>query len=503
MLELSRFIGQYIKANPYFLRDAEHVRALQQKRLRALLRHAVRHSPFYAKRFVGIDIETCTLADLPTLTKSEMMENFDAIVTDRSLRKEDAQRFVENPDNLGKLYRGRYGIAHTSGSQGRPALIVQDRQTLAMNFAIQVTRSSGTHKKFCNHLDRVWSPARVAIVTQRPGFYPSGFSFSYLPPGLKPFFKTKWFSVFDPIEKTVADLRAYAPNYITGYTSGLETIVREEEAGRLKLRETGALEQVINISEPLPAPIRARMEQAFGVPVTDQYSMGECLGLSSGCQTGPGAHLNSDFAILEVVDADYHPVPVGVRGAKVLVTNLYNHVQPFIRYEIDDLVTMSATPCACGSPLPLVKSIEGRSKDKLWIEVDGRYRDLPYYLFLAALHNELDMAEHQVLQTGANAYVVKAAPLPGRTLSSDKLRALVLQSVRSEGLDRIIKLDIEIVDHIERGPSGKAIRVKNLIGPPPAAANGELVSQAIGGGMGERAQGAAAMQGPPLFQAGE
>jgi hypothetical protein len=34
----------------------------------------------------------------------------------------------------------------------------------------------------------------------------------------------------------------------------------------------------------------------------------------------------------------------------------------------------------------------------------------------------------------------------------------------------VIKMEIQIVDHIERGPSGKAERVRNLVGPPPAQA---------------------------------
>jgi hypothetical protein len=57
-------------------------------------------------------------------------------------------------------------------------------------------------------------------------------------------------------------------------------------------------------------------------------------------------------------------------------------------------------------------------------------------------------------------------PLPGRSLSPDRLRRLVFQSVESEGLEKYIHLDIEVVDEIERGPSGKAIRVKNTFGPP-------------------------------------
>jgi phenylacetate-CoA ligase len=330
-----RFEGQLIRLNPIFQRDAKRVFRLQQERFRKLIKHAARVSPYYERKFAGINLETCALTDLPILTKREMMENFEDVITDRTIRREDVQRFVEDPSNLGKLFKGKYAIAHTSGTQGQPALIVHGGKALALTFAMQVVRGSSRSIK---HL---FSPALLAIVTLRPGFYPSAFFFSYLPPGLKFFLRIKWLSVFDPIEQTVAALNEFKPNFITGYGSALEMLAREENAGRLRLREAGTLEQIINISEPLPQPSRAHIEKAFCVPVSDRYAMGECLALSSGCPGHPGCHLNADWAILEIVDKAYRPVPLGQTGAKVLVTNLYNFVQPFIRYEIDDAVTMS------------------------------------------------------------------------------------------------------------------------------------------------------------------
>jgi phenylacetate-CoA ligase len=462
-----RFEGQLIRLNPIFLRDAKHVFRLQQERFRKLIKHAARVSPYYERKFAGINLETCVLAELPILTKREMMENFEDVITDRTVRREDVQRFVEDQSNLGKLFKGKYAIAHTSGTQGQPALIVQDGKALALTFAVQVVRGSPRSNEIVPHVKHLFSPALLAIVTLRPHFYPSAFFFSYLPPGLKAFLRIKWLSVFDPIEQTVAVLNEFKPNFITGYSSALEMLAREENAGRLRLRETRTLEQIINISEPLPQLSRVDIEKAFCVPVSDRYAMGECLALSSGCPSHPGCHLNADWAILEVVDEAYHPVPPGQKGAKVLLTNLYNFVQPFIRYEVNDAVMMSPTPCLCGSVLPLISWIEGRSEDTLWIEREGRYQDLPHYLFRAALHNEPDMAEHQIVQKGVNRYTLRAMPLPGRSLSPNRLRRLVFQSAESEGLEKYLNLDIEIVDQIERGPSGKAIRVKNTFGPPP------------------------------------
>jgi hypothetical protein len=154
-----------------------------------------------------------------------------------------------------------------------------------------------------------------------------------------------------------------------------------------------------------------------------------------------------------------------------LLTNLYNLAQPIIRYEIDDVVTISEERCECGSLLPLVKAVEGRAKDQFWVDVNGEIRDLPYYVFLLALHTETDLAEHQFLQTGVNKFVLRAAPIAGRTLSAEKLRDLIQRSVTAEGLADVITFDIEIVDKIAPEQSGKVRRAKNVFGPPPSVPN--------------------------------
>ena len=66
---------------------------------------------------------------------------------------------------------------------------------------------------------------------------------------------------------------------------------------------------------------------------------------------------------------------------------------------------MGDSPCPCGSNLPYLASVAGRTKERLWIEVNGSQREIPYYLFLAGLHHYLDLAEHQVVQTGRNRFV--------------------------------------------------------------------------------------------------
>ena len=84
------------------------------------------------------------------------------------------------------------------------------------------------------------------------------------------------------------------------------------------------------------------------------------------------------------------------------------------------------------------------------------------------MHHCTELAEHQVLQTGHNRFVVRVAPQPGKRVSTGRVAELVGRSVAAEGLTDRLRVEVEVVDEIPRDPgSGKMVRAKNLIGPPP------------------------------------
>jgi phenylacetate-coenzyme A ligase PaaK-like adenylate-forming protein len=339
-------------------------------------------------------------------------------------------------------------------------VVVQEGPDVLLGVQAQMTRGqvrlAGSLPWLIWH--RLHHPGRLAVITQKPGFYPSGSVFAHLHATHLPFLQLLRLSVFDPVEQTVARLNAFRPEFVSGYTSALEVLAHEQLEGRLRLRpdQGGRLRGLTNFSEPLPAGSRAFVEEVFGVHISDTYSMAECMALTSGCPRFRGSHVNADLALLEVVDDAYRPVPDGTPGTHVLVTNLYNLVQPMIRYDIGDVVTLSDRLCPCGSPLPLVEAVGGRTKERFWIEANGTVREIPYYLFLAALHHCTELAEHQVLQTGRNRFVVRVAPQRGREVTPQRVQALVRQSVQAEGLAHLLDIDVEVVPEIPRDPaSGK------------------------------------------------
>src|ERR1700722_6001714 len=85
----------------------------QAKTLAELRAHAYARSPFYREFHRGL--EDAPLEALPTLSKAEMMDRFDDVVTDRDVRLADVRAFLaqEGPE---ERYLGRYWITSTSGT---------------------------------------------------------------------------------------------------------------------------------------------------------------------------------------------------------------------------------------------------------------------------------------------------------------------------------------------------------------------------------------------------
>jgi phenylacetate-coenzyme A ligase PaaK-like adenylate-forming protein len=442
----------------------ERIEKLQRRRLRRLVRFAAQRSPFYRERFRGVDLDNeFRIEQLPSVTKAEVMANFDDVVTDPRLRRADAERFIEDPDNLGRWLLGRYAVSHTSGSQGAPLLIVQDRTCLEVLFALMSARSNSLGRPgVVEAVRRIVSPARIAIVTGERGFFPSGAAFEFMPELVGPYVNVLRLSSMQ--SDLIARLNQFQPEILVAYASVLEALALQ--ADRLRLSR---LRQIANSSEQLTARAAARIRKAFGVTLLDHYGMGECLFLSDGCPTDGGAHINADWAILEVVDENNQPVPPGQTGKKVLVTNLANRIQPLIRYEITDRIALAAHPCGCGSRLPRIESIEGRAAELFWVPEGNEFRIISGVLFHNAADALRDISEWQAIQQERNRIEVRLQLTAGASLAPDAATRLYLMHLTRLGIPRNVDVDVRIVPLLSPDlETGKFRRMIDLIGPPTA-----------------------------------
>jgi putative adenylate-forming enzyme len=160
----------------------------------------------------------------------------------------------------------------------------------------------------------------------------------------------------------VAQLRALRPNVIVGPPAMLMVIAGLVESGRIELSP----EQVFSGAEVLEPQDRLRIERALRVQVRDIYHTTEGLmGLS--CSAGR-MHIQEDVTFVELE-------PLGDGRFTPVMTQLFRRTQPFIRYRMNDVVTIDDQPCPCGSVFRVIARVEGRCDDSFYLRhTDGRLK---------------------------------------------------------------------------------------------------------------------------------
>jgi phenylacetate-coenzyme A ligase PaaK-like adenylate-forming protein len=192
------------------------------------------------------------------------------------------------------------------------------------------------------------------------------------------------------------------------YPSALLLLAHERTAGKLKLHPILALTS----GEWLDLASRAQIEAAFNCPVRDIYGASEFISMAFDCRQG-WLHLNTDWVILEPVDEHYQPVPPGQASRTVLLTNLANRIQPLIRYDLGDSITVNPDPCPCGNPLPAIR-VEGRRDDILAFQTPGGETVQVLPLALATVIEETPgVHRFQVIQTAPASLSVRLEVTPG------------------------------------------------------------------------------------------
>lgn len=281
------------------------------------------------------------------------MAHFDAACTDPQVHRSDVERFLADKGRIGAPFRGRYHVWKSSGTCGAPGIFVQDEQAMAVYGALVALQLDTAR---LNSARFVAAQGRVALVAATGDHFASIASWEHLRqtwPGIA----ARSFSVLAPLGQLVAGLNAWQPAMLAGYPSALALLATEARAGRLRI----APALLWSGGETLTRAARSAIERAFGCAVVNEYGASECLDIASGCAAG-WLHVNAEWAIVEPVDADGQPTRPGTTSHTVLVTNLANRVQPIIRYELGDRVTLRAHPCPCGNPLPAIR-VDGRSDD--------------------------------------------------------------------------------------------------------------------------------------------
>ncbi len=432
------------------LQTPEQVRAYQLQRLSVLVSYARDNSPFYRELYAGIEHGTIALSALPVISKQDMMSNFDRFVTDPRLKLDNLQAHIDQLVS-DEYFKGEFRVTSTSGSSGFKGVFVSNRAEWSTAMAVFLRCGS-----YIGIKPRLPDRRRVTtIAADNPIHVTYRMSISS-DVGIM---NTQRLDATLGIDRLVAALNKFRPEFLSSYPSLLSLLACEQQAGRLKINP----EMVWTFGEVCTKEMNRNIKGTWGIQPFNIYGLTESgTSLGCSCSCNRGVHLFEDLFIVEVVDDQNRPVPDGTPGAKILLTNLFNFTQPLIRYEVSDILTVSTEKCPCGSPFRLISSIDGRSDDILFLEVgDGQTVPIHPIHFDTAMGLVKEVKQYQVIQ--------KAGALHIKLVLADNAGPDVVRKVtdhlRSSLKERggySPEIAVLVVDQIDRDPQQMG-KVKMII----------------------------------------
>jgi len=158
-------------------------------------------------------------------------------------------------------------------------------------------------------------------------------------------------------------------------------------------------------------------------------------------------------------------VAAGQPGARLLVTNLYNLVQPLLRLEVTDLVTLDPDPCRCGRILVRASAIHGRSDDVLSLAARDGGRVAVHPLHFGLLTRDPQVREFQVVQNGPVLRVL-VVPRQAAAAANNELETRLGQAVAQQLLGLGVQDPQVTVERREQLPRSAGGKLKLVIADP-------------------------------------
>lgn len=147
---------------------------------------------------------------------------------------------------------------------------------------------------------------------------------------------------------------------IISYGSALEDFVGYLEEKKDDLSDTN-LKLISSSADALSDSVKNRLEKMFGCPVVNRYSNEECGIMGHTRQGTTKFTLNTASYYFELLNLEEDtPVKAGEVG-RIVVTDLFNHAMPLIRYDTSDLGISDED----GGCIRSLTSLEGRMDDVL------------------------------------------------------------------------------------------------------------------------------------------
>lgn len=297
-------------------------------------------SPFYAKKFDGIDLsDVQTQADFEALPFSEKADLRDAY-----------------PLGLAAVPESEIVRIHSSsGTTGTPVIIPYTQQDV-IDWAVQFAR--------CYEMAGITKDDRIQI-TPGYGLWTAGIGFQLGAERLGAMAVPMGPGNTDKQIRFMKDMQST----VLCATSSYALLLAEEIAKR-GVRDELNLKRAVIGSERWGHKMRQRIANELGVKIYDIYGLTEVYGPGIGvsCDYECGMHVWDDYCYFEIVDPKTGKVlPDGEIG-ELVITTLRKEGAPLVRYRTHDLSRIIPGECECGSPFPRIDTLIGRTDDMVKVK---------------------------------------------------------------------------------------------------------------------------------------
>ena len=310
--------------------------AIQEQRLRSLLDHAYKTSPYYRlvfdeMRFRSVDWQYGQPIPLPELTRELARANMEHLCS-RTFPPDELRRFT------------------SSGSP--PSAMWRDIDAHRDKAALQC------------HMDRLAGIAGARVLEIRVADRQPDDNENPVVRIIQERILGRFGAVIrNPDDETFRNLlnrlNRCKPEVLYGSSSLLAMFAEWLRSGRVAWHSP---RRVITTGETPSPQARQTLREVFRCPVTAQYVCPDIGTLAIECQVGERLHFHPWASYISLV-----PVGHSSEGSiyRLIATDLLNRGMPLIRYDSGDCVLFDESPCPCGCWYPSITAVLGPAIENL------------------------------------------------------------------------------------------------------------------------------------------
>jgi phenylacetate-CoA ligase len=398
--------------------SADELNALQERKLRAVVRHAYDNVAYYRDLFKSVGL---TPHDVRTVDDLRRVP----ITTKAQLKAAGIGKITAKGTDLAACV-----VTCTSGSTGEPFATYRarrERTRRLIDFRALISVGFRPRDRLVI-LGPEWAPWNR--LNHRLGLY-----------------RTTSVSRLLPIDEQIARIKKAQPTMMWAYPTLLRAVLHGLD---YRLSAIARPRVLIHGAEVLDDVLKDRIRADLDLEMLNFYGAIEVGRIAHECRAHTGLHVNSDNVVLECLNGDSRAK--ASEPGIATVTSLTRYTMPIIRYHLGDLCTPLARSCPCGSSFPLIGPPQGRSWDMITLPSGKLVSPLALHVFLRSAEG---IDQFRVIQESRDQLVVRLAAkkdLPAAWLAQ-------LETHLRERLGEPMRLEIQRVDYMRED----ALKFKTFI----------------------------------------